>query len=126
MSNTIATLAGTNGSGFSSERHIVWAVNGSLWWAFGYTGTVTLASWSSPDGVTWTARATFTLATIHRNNGCGLCVDYKNIGGIDVFHFMMLEQEGTSGNDQLFEIRATASGSTLTFHTTQSNPSANF
>ena len=52
-----------------SERHVIWAINDAQFWAFGYTSTATLASWSSPDGVTWTAGATHALSNAHGGDG---------------------------------------------------------
>jgi len=112
VSSTIATLAGNTGLG--SERQIVWAVNSANYWAFGYTGTSTLATWYSPDGVSWTAGATHALSNAHNSEGRNLAVGYKNVGGVDVVHIAI--PWSASGNIAVNAIRATISGTTITFH----------
>lgn len=112
MSVTIGTLAGTTGLG--SSRQVVTTASGDLW-AFGFTGTVTLASWYSQDGgATWTAGATLALASAHLGEGRNLQVGYKSIGGVDVVYIGIVYKSSTSLGAR--EIRATIAGTTLTFH----------
>ena len=112
MSNTIATLAGSAGLG--SERHAAWGPNSQLWWAFGYTGTSTLASWYSNDGATWSAGATHALSQAHNSEGRNLAVAIKSLNGIDTVQFSLPYKSGTSLG--LNALRATISGTTITYH----------
>jgi hypothetical protein len=118
VSSTIAAVAGTNNSGLGSERHVVYAINSARWWAFGFTGTLTLASWYSADGVTWTAGATQTLAHAHNGEGRNLSVAYKNIGNRDVVH-LSLPHKILTTNIAWSVIRATISGTVITYHTVE-------
>lgn len=113
MSSTIGTIAGTTGLG--SARQAVWAGNSALWWAFQFTGTVTLASWSSPDGVTWTARATHTLPAAHGSEGRDLWVACKTINNIDTVWFGYVITP--TSTHTVKALRATISGTTITYHT---------
>jgi hypothetical protein len=115
LSSTIATLAGNTGLG--SERQIIWAVNSANYWAFGYTGTNVLASWYSSDGASWTAGGTHTLAHAHNSEGRNLAVGYKDIAGVDVVYFSL--PWSSSGSIAVNAIRATISGTTITFHTSE-------
>lgn len=115
MSSTIATLAGNTGLG--SERQIIWAANSANYWAFGYTGTSTLSTWYSPDGVSWTAGATHALSNAHNSEGRNLAIGYKNVSGVDVVHIAL--PWSASGNIAVNAIRATISGTTITFHSSE-------
>lgn len=112
MSVTISAIAGTTGLG--SERQVVALANGDLW-AFAYTGTLTLATWYSQDGgAVWSAGATLSLANLHLGEGRNLTVAYKRIGSVDVVHVGMIYKAVTSLG--ALAIRATITGSTITFH----------
>src|SRR5262252_3674908 len=118
MSTTISAVAGTTGSGLGSERHIAWAPNSQLWWAFAYTGTNVVSSWYSSDGSSWTAGATHTLAQAHNSEGRNLAVTIKSISSVDCVHIGLIYKSGTSlGANAL---RATVSGTTLTYHSSDS------
>lgn len=112
MSATIGTIAGTTGLG--SARQVVWAPVSQLWWAFQFTGTATLASWSSSDGSSWSAGATFTLPQNHLSEGRDLMVTCKPISGIDVIWFTFVTTPTTVYAQ--YALRATVSGSTITYH----------
>ncbi len=117
MSSTIAAVAGTNNSGLGSERHVVYAINSARWWAFGFTGTLTLASWYSADGITWTAGATQALAHVHNSEGRNLSVGYANVSNTDVVHFSLPHKILT--NIAWSTIRATISGTVISYHTVE-------
>lgn len=113
MSATIGTIAGTTGLG--SERQVVWAPVSQLWWAFQFTGTVTLSSWHSPDGVTWTAGATRTVVG-HGSEGRDLMVRCKAISGIDTVWFQYVGTPTVVYSTRV--LRATINATTITYHTT--------
>lgn len=114
MSVTIGTIAGTTGLG--SERQVVALAGGDLW-AFAYSGTLTLSTWYSQDGgQTWNSGNSLTLANVHNGEGRNLAVAYKPVGGVDVVHIAMLYKAITSLG--AIAIRASISGTTITFHTT--------
>jgi hypothetical protein len=115
MSVTIGTIAGSTGLG--SERQVVQTVTGDLW-AFQYTGTNVLSTWVSQDGgTTWSSGATHTLANAHSSEGRNLAVAYKRIGSADIVHIGITYKSGTSLGTQA--IRATISGTTITFHSSE-------
>jgi hypothetical protein len=114
MSATIGTIAGATGLG--SARQVVWAPISQLWWAFQFTGTTTLASWYSSDGSSWTAGATKTLAAVHSSEGRDLQVYCKSISNIDTVWFTYVETPAVIYSQ--YALRATISGTTLTYHTT--------
>lgn len=120
MSSTVATLAGTTGSGIGSGRHIVKAVNDDQYWAFGLTGTATLASWSSPDGLTWTAQGTHTLGHNHESEGRNLTVGYLNANGIDIFHIVYAWKNGSNAVIPA-TFRATVQSGVITYHSTETD-----
>ena len=115
MSTTIATVAGTTGSGLGTERHIIYAVNSARWWAFAFTSTNVISTWYSSDGSSWTAGATHTLGANHNSEGRSLAVAYKNISGVDVVHIGYIGGTLTAATPWL--VRATISSTTITFHT---------
>lgn len=119
MSVTIATVAGTSGTGLGSERHIIYAVNSGNFWAFAWTGTTVLASWYSPDGTIWTASTTTSAFPAHHSEGRGLSVGYKNIAGRDVVYILQSDNcVSTMAGHSASVLRATISGTTITYHTT--------
>jgi hypothetical protein len=118
MSTTIATVAGTNGSGLGTDRHVVYATNSALYWAFAYTGTNVLSSWYSADNVSWTAGATHTLANAHNSEGRNLGVGIASIGAIDVIMIGLAYKVSTDSIGQNV-LRATVAGTTLTYHTSE-------
>jgi hypothetical protein len=114
MSSVIGSIAGTTGLG--SARQIVWAANTQLWWAFQFTSTTTLSSWSSSDGITWTPRTSFTLSAAHSSEGRDLMLTTKVINNIDT---IWITYVGTpTGIFSQRAIRATVSGTIITYHTT--------
>lgn len=115
MSSTIATAGASSGC-LGSARNVVYATNGALWWAFALTATSTLASYSSPDGTTWTARATHSLGMATASEGRDLQVTYKSISGLDVVWFAYVNN-ASSGANAVDAVRATISGTTITYHT---------
>lgn len=117
MSANVGT-AGAASSCLGSARNCFWGVNTSLWWAFALTTTTTLAAFSSPDGVTWTARATHVLTMLSAAEGRDLMLAYKNIGGLDVVWFVEINNAATAGTNAVDVVRATISGTTVTYHTT--------
>src|SRR6266571_3746766 len=120
MSTTIAAVAGTTGSGLGSARHVIYAQNSGNWWAFSFTSINVLSSWYSPDNVSWTASTTKTLGNLHLSEGRNLQVAYKLIGGsTDVV--AIAYEISVSGSNQVFAFRATISGATITYHTSETS-----
>ena len=119
MSTTIATLAGTTGSGLGSARHVVWAPGGRLWWAFGFTGTTALSSWSSSDNSPpWTAGATHTLGHAHASEGRNLQVVCElSSSNLDIVH--VVYEVSTPSGHEVYTLRGTIAGGTLTWHTSE-------
>jgi len=117
VSSTIGTAGAASGC-LGSARNVFWGANTSLWWAFGLTATLTLGSWSSPDGVTWTARATHVIGFTTASEGRDLMVAYKSIGGIDTVWLQLVNNAPAGGSNAVSALRATISGTTVTYHTT--------
>lgn len=119
MSTTIATLAGTTGSGLGTERHAIWAVNDAQYWAFGFTSTSTLATWSSPDGLVWSAGATHALGHAHGSEGRNLTIGYQSINSIDTF---LIQYNYVASNVVWPEaVRATVQSGVIAYHATDTD-----
>lgn len=119
MSTTIATLAGTTGSGLGTSRHIIFGINDNQYWAFGLTSTNVLSSWSSPDGLTWTAGATHTLSHTHNSDGRNLTIGYQSINSIDT---VLIYYNYVSANVVWpVAVRATIQSGVIAYHSTDTD-----
>lgn len=123
MSTTIAAVAGTNGSGLGSSRHVIYGTNSGYWWAFVFTGTNVLSTYYSTDNTSWSAGATRTLSNAHNSEGRNLAVVCKAIGSYDVVHIAIIFKVGST-QIGAHAIRATIVGTTLTFHSSETTLNA--
>jgi hypothetical protein len=114
---TTTSAATTALTGRPSQSHIFYGENTSLWWVLWVDGgsQTTLRSASSPDGITWTARTTFTLA-FSQDRGSNIGVGYKNIGSTDVV-MIQLHYFVSAATQHSRYLRATISGTTITYGT---------
>jgi hypothetical protein len=132
MTATITSVTGATGifaSGRAQQRHIVYAPNSGVWWAFWVdpASTTTLRSAYSSDLVTWTAGATVSLpnALMGGNEGSGdQTADGRNLGVIcvangstDVVHVAAVLTITTSSSYAVYDIRATVTASAITWGT---------
>jgi len=114
MSVLIDTVGEITG-GLGSGRKMVWV--GNVAWAFAFDGTQTLASYYSPDLVNWYPGATHSLLNAHLGEGRNLSVGHAILSGVDVIWVAITYQVATTLGVNM--IRATVSGTTLTWHTTE-------
>ena len=113
--STIVSLGNTpTANGGAWAAHVFYDSVNSLYWAFTLrdTSTTTLYTYSSPDGSTWTARATATL-TKAPTDGRNLAVTYKAISGTAVVHVIYFD--GTGGTILAYHLRGTISGTTISW-----------
>src|SRR5579885_1666311 len=108
----VSGAPGAHATGQGNQAHLIYATNSGRWWLFYLSSTQTLATAYSADFVTWTAGGTLTLAHVHSSEGQNLSVCYANIGSTDVVH-VAVSYESTNGSSG--HIRATISGTTITF-----------
>jgi hypothetical protein len=143
MTATIASLTGANGvfgTGRAQHRHIAYAPNSGVWWAFWVdpASPSSLACAYSADLVTWTAAAALTLpkplaggnqtASYNgqadaRNFGISLVA----VGATDVLHVATCLYDSGAAQAQLYDCRATVTASAITWGTpTQAQVTATF
>ena len=125
--NAIVTSVGTSAAkatGRPYQNHLFWDSVNSLWWLLVYTSTQTLAGYSSPDFVTWTAGAALTLTATHASEGRNLAVAFAALGSTAVIHVENAYHTSTSVQKS-FHVRGTISGTTLTWGTEAQVASSN-
>jgi hypothetical protein len=127
--NTIASVTGSNGnfaSGRAQQKHIVYAPNSGVWWAFWVdpNATTTLKCAYSSDLATWTGSTdkTLPLALIGGNqatatntaDGRNFGVWCQAIGSTDVIH-VAAGLYTNAGSLSVYDIRATVTASSITW-----------
>lgn len=110
----VSGAPGAHATGQGSQAHLIYATNSGRWWLFYLSSTATLATAYSSDFATWTAGGTKALAHVHSSEGQNLSVAYANISSTDVVH-IAISYESSNGSSG--HIRATISGTTITFGT---------
>ena len=116
MSNTITSIGtAVVPAGNCTQTHIIYAVNSARYWAF-YIDTTNVNQIKckySSDTVSWTASTSFTTTNNFDSDGREFSCDYKNISSTDVVHFVFTQQ--SPSNDGTFYVRATISGTTISY-----------
>lgn len=120
MSTTIGTtLPGTipDITGLGVQRHMIKDSAGRAWLFYLSSGSLTTLR-TQVSGVndltTWAAGATFTLGkSVNSDPGIDFSVAYKAISGVDVVH--ITGAYNNANNEQTWHLRATISGTTITF-----------
>jgi hypothetical protein len=116
MSNTITSIGtAVVPAGNCTQKYIIYAVNSARYWAF-YTDSTNVNQIKcqySSDTVTWTLGTAFTTTNNFDSDGREFSCDYKNISSTDVVHFVFSQQ--APSNDATFYVRATISGTTITY-----------
>ena len=117
MANLIVS-AGTvvTATGQAMQNHLIYAVNSARWWLFFIDSgsTTSLQTRYSSDLITWSAGASKTLNQAHNSEARNFAVAYKNISSNDVIH-IHLTYDPTSSSHYNYHMRATISGTTITF-----------
>lgn len=115
----VSTGTYTDGPGMAQQPHLFYAENTGLWWAFTYSSASSgnIVARYSPDLGNWFAPTNSTFFQAHANQGHAkqMGLDYANIAGVDVVHFNLAYFTGT--NDFTTHLRATLSGTTITWGT---------
>jgi hypothetical protein len=143
MTATIASVTGANGvfgTGRAQHRHLVYAPNSAVWWAFWVdpASPSTLACAYSADLVTWTAGTALTLPKPlcggNQTASYNGQADARNFGATvvangatDVLHVAACLYDSGAAQAQLYDCRATLGASSISWGTpTQAQVTATF
>lgn len=106
-------------TGFSTQSHLIYAVNDAAWWMFfiDSSSTTIVQCYRSPDLTTWTAKTSLTIGSSRNHNNDSRCiaVAYANISSNDVVG--LCGQYGVGGSQYYHYCRATISSGTITWGT---------
>jgi hypothetical protein len=106
-------------TGLAQGAHLVYANHAARWWLFYVSDAqpMALQTLSSADFVTWTPGATLALGGLHDDQGGNFSVAYADLGGDDVVHVTYGLHLPPPLDRHHYHVRATISGSTITFGT---------